>query len=116
MVERQPVAPAPTPIRRTRGNSICASADATSRRDFATIWRRCSCRRSRVPAAAGEDVHRPGQRRADRRRAGAALRWFLPESTWDAVAVNARRLELLRAEPLAARVGKQDMGNLGKRS
>ncbi len=65
-----------------------------------------------------------------------ALQWFLSESTWDAAAVNTRRLELLRAEPLTApddggvlvidehgdrkwgtktaHVGKQYLGNLGK--
>jgi SRSO17 transposase len=65
-----------------------------------------------------------------------ALQWFLSESTWDAQAVNAKRLELLRAEPLTApdaqgvlvidehgdrkwgtktaHVGKQYLGNLGK--
>ena len=66
-----------------------------------------------------------------------ALQWFLSESTWDAAAVNTRRLALLRAEPLTApdehgvlvidehgdrkwgtktaHVGKQYLGNLGKR-
>ena len=65
-----------------------------------------------------------------------ALQWFLSESTWDAAAVNAKRLGLLRAEPLTApddggvlvidehgdrkwgtktaHVGKQYLGNLGK--
>jgi len=65
-----------------------------------------------------------------------ALQWFLSESTWDAAAVNTRRLALLRAEPLTApdeqgvlvidehgdrkwgtktaHVGKQYLGNLGK--
>jgi SRSO17 transposase len=65
-----------------------------------------------------------------------ALQWFLSESTWDAAAGNARRLALLRAEPLTApdehgvlvidehgdrkwgtktaHVGKQYLGNLGK--
>lgn len=65
-----------------------------------------------------------------------ALQWFLSESTWDAAAVNTRRLDLLRAEPLTApddrgvlvidehgdrkwgtetaHVGKQYLGNLGK--
>lgn len=31
-----------------------------------------------------------------------ALQWFLSESTWDAAAVNRRRLELLHADPLTA--------------
>ena len=66
-----------------------------------------------------------------------ALQWFLSESTWDAAAVNTRRLALLRAAPLTApdehgvlvidehgdrkwgtktaHVGKQYLGNLGKR-
>jgi len=65
-----------------------------------------------------------------------ALQWFLSESTWDAAAVNTRRLDLLRAEPCTApddhgvlvidehgdrkwgaktaHVGKQYLGNLGK--
>jgi SRSO17 transposase len=65
-----------------------------------------------------------------------ALQWFLSESTWDAAAVNARRLALLRAEPLTApdeggvlvvdehgdrkwgaktaHVGRQYLGNIGK--
>jgi SRSO17 transposase len=64
------------------------------------------------------------------------LQWFLSESTWDPTTVNARRLELLRADPLAApdtagvlvidehgdrkwgtktaHVGRQYLANLGK--
>jgi SRSO17 transposase len=64
------------------------------------------------------------------------LQWFLSESTWDPDALTARRLELLRADPLAApnaqgvlvidehgdrkwgdktaHVGKQYLANLGK--
>jgi len=64
------------------------------------------------------------------------LQWFLSESTWDAAAVNARRLALLRADPATApdargvlvidehgdrkwgrktaHVGRQYLANLGK--
>jgi SRSO17 transposase len=64
------------------------------------------------------------------------LQWFLSESTWDPEAVNDRRLELLRSDPLTAptergvlvidehgdrkwgtktaHVGKQYLANLGK--
>jgi SRSO17 transposase len=65
-----------------------------------------------------------------------ALQWFLSESTWDAAAVTARRVALLRAEPATApdatgvlvidetgerkwgtktaHVGRQDLGSIGK--
>ncbi len=65
-----------------------------------------------------------------------SLQWFLSESTWDAEAVNKRRLELLRADPATAptadgvlvidehgdrkwgsktaHIGKQYLANLGK--
>ncbi|MDQ2743951.1 MAG: IS701 family transposase [Chloroflexota bacterium] len=65
-----------------------------------------------------------------------SLQWFLSESTWDLDAVNRRRLELLRADPLTAptatgvlvidehgdrkwghataHIGKQYLANLGK--
>lgn len=65
-----------------------------------------------------------------------SLQWFLSESTWDAQAVNAKRLELVRADPATApdergvlvidehgdrkwgtqtaHVGRQYLGNLGK--
>ena len=65
-----------------------------------------------------------------------SLQWFLSEATWDAQAVNARRLELVRADPATApdgrgvlvidehgdrtwgtrtaHVGKQYLGSLGK--
>jgi len=65
-----------------------------------------------------------------------SLQWFLSEATWDASALNARRLELVRADPTTApdgrgvlvidehgdrkwgtktaHVGKQYLGNLGK--
>src|SRR3954470_8920256 len=65
-----------------------------------------------------------------------ALQWFLSESTWDAQAVNAQRLHLLRTEPTSApddlgvlivdetgdrkdgsktaHVGRQYLANLGK--
>ena len=36
------------------------------------------------------------------RPAAQRLQWFLSESTWDAAAVTARRLELLRADPATA--------------
>src|SRR5439155_13459155 len=65
-----------------------------------------------------------------------SLQWFLSESTWDAEAVNERRLAVLRTDPVTtptadgvlvidehgdrkwgtktAHVGKQYLGNLGK--
>lgn len=65
-----------------------------------------------------------------------SLQWFLSESTWDAVAVNARRVELLRRDPAmapyangvlvidetgdrkwgtkTAHVGRQYLGSIGK--
>jgi SRSO17 transposase len=65
-----------------------------------------------------------------------SLQWYLSESTWDAVAVNQRRVELLKASPSlapdgegalvidetgdrkdghkTAHVGRQYLGNLGK--
>jgi SRSO17 transposase len=65
-----------------------------------------------------------------------ALQWFLSESTWDAAAVDARRVELLRADPTTApdsagalvidetgdrkwgtktaHVGRQYLGSIGK--
>ncbi len=65
-----------------------------------------------------------------------SLQWFLSESTWDPDAVNARRLELLRADPITApdsngvlvidehgdrkwgkhtaHVGRQYLANIGK--
>ena len=68
--------------------------------------------------------------------AAQRLQWFLSESTWDAAAVTARRLELLRADPATAphpggvlivdetgdrkdgdrtaHVGRQYLGNRGK--
>ena len=70
------------------------------------------------------------------RPAAQRLQWFLSESTWDAAAVTARRLELLRADPATApqaggvllidetgdrkdgdqtaHVGRQYLGNRGK--
>lgn len=70
------------------------------------------------------------------RPAAQRLQWFLSESTWDASAVTARRLELLRADPATAphvggvlivdetgdrkdgsktaHVGRQYLGNRGK--
>src|SRR5205807_1527773 len=65
-----------------------------------------------------------------------ALQWFLSESTWDAAAITARRVDLLRAEPATApdtagvlvidetgdrkwgtqtaHVGRQYLGSIGK--
>ena len=65
-----------------------------------------------------------------------ALQWFLSESTWDAAAVNARRVDLLRTDPVTApdtagvlvidetgdrkwgtktaHVGRQYLGSIGK--
>ena len=65
-----------------------------------------------------------------------SLQWFLSESTWDAAAVNARRVELLRRDPATApdaagvlvidetgdrkwgtktaHVGRQYLGSIGK--
>jgi SRSO17 transposase len=70
------------------------------------------------------------------RPAAQRLQWFLSESTWDAAAVTARRLEILRADPATAphtggvlivdetgdrkdgdktaHVGRQYLGNRGK--
>lgn len=70
------------------------------------------------------------------RPAAQRLQWFLSESTWDAAAVTARRLELLRTDPATAphadgvliidetgdrkdgdktaHVGRQYLGNRGK--
>ena len=70
------------------------------------------------------------------RPAAQKLQWFLSESTWDAAALTARRLELLRADPATAphpggvlivdetgdrkdggqtaHVGRQYLGNRGK--
>jgi SRSO17 transposase len=70
------------------------------------------------------------------RPAAQRLQWFLSESTWDAVAITARRQELLRADPATAphaggvliidetgdrkdgdqtaHVGRQYLGNRGK--
>ena len=70
------------------------------------------------------------------RPAAQRLQWFLSESTWDAAAVTARRLEVLRADPATAphaggvllidetgdrkdgdktaHVGRQYLGNSGK--
>jgi SRSO17 transposase len=70
------------------------------------------------------------------RPAAQRLQWFLSESTWDAAAVTARRLEVLRADPATAphaggvlivdetgdrkdgrktaHVGRQYLGNRGK--
>ena len=70
------------------------------------------------------------------RPAAQRLQWFLSESTWDAAAVSARRLDLLHADPATAphgggvlivdetgdrkdgpktaHVGRQYLGNRGK--
>ena len=67
---------------------------------FASTWRGCSYRPNGIKTLTALAQAEPvvgAQHPAVQR-----LQWFLSESTWDATAVTARRLEVLRADPSTA--------------
>jgi SRSO17 transposase len=134
MTKRQAVAPAPGPLEAYATQFDDLFAKANQRHAFRQYLEGVLLpaeRNKTLTALANTEPIVGAQRRE-----AQALQWFLSESTWDPDAVNTRRLELLRADPVTAphatgvlvidehgdrkwghktaHVGKQYLANLGK--
>jgi SRSO17 transposase len=134
MPKRQPATPAPGPLE----DYATACDDLFERRNAREAFRRYleglllpAERNKTLTALANAEpivgIHAPRVQ---------SLQWFLSESTWDAAALNGRRVELLRRDPATApdasgvlvidetgdrkwgtktaHIGRQYLGSIGK--
>src|SRR5207247_4599981 len=100
MTERQPVSPAPGPL-----EAYCHHFDAL----FSQRNQRDNVRRYLEGLLVPQERNKTLTALANTEPVVGAqhpraqsLQWFLSESTWDPAVVNARRVELLCADPLTA--------------
>jgi hypothetical protein len=90
-------------LRNTLPGSTTSSPSAASAKASGATWKGCSYPRSAIGPRPRSPMR---SRRSARNTRAQTLQWFLSESTWDADAVNARRLALLRADPATAPDGR----------
>jgi hypothetical protein len=111
MTKRSSVTPAPGPLEgyALLVSTTCSGLVVPSEKALDATWGRTF-----APYRAQQDPHRPRQYRAPRRSAAQGgprpPKWFLSESSWDAEAINERRIELLLEDP---RTAPNEKGALG---